>query len=73
MLECLLVTVRKAEKTKGRSLNVLSAIKKSIVVVKVAFPCLTHALAIVMALVNKDLKYVSYRHGRCSKEPVQEL
>ena len=35
-----------AEKTKGRSLDVLSAIKR-IVVVKAAFLCLAHALIIV--------------------------
>jgi len=33
-----------AEKTKGRSLDVLSTIKKSIVVVKAVFSCLAHAL-----------------------------
>ena len=37
------------EKTKGRSLTVLSAIKKSIVVVKTAFLCLAHALLTAMA------------------------
>ena len=44
-------------KTKGRSLNVLSAIKKSIVVVKAAFKCMAHALVIAMAKVNSDPKY----------------
>jgi len=44
------------ENTKGRSLNVLSAIKRSIVVVKAAFLCLTHALIIAMARVNGDPK-----------------
>ena len=46
-----------AEKTKGRSLDVLSAIKKSIVVVKAAFKCMAHALVIAMAKVNSDPKY----------------
>jgi hypothetical protein len=54
-------------------LNVLSAIKKSIVVVKAAFLCLAHALIIAMARVNNDPKYKSYRNGKCLKEPVQEL
>jgi hypothetical protein len=37
-----------AEKTKGWSLNVLSAIKKSIIIVKAAFLCLAHALVIAI-------------------------
>jgi hypothetical protein len=45
-----------AEKTKRRSLDVLSATKKSIVV-KAAFLCLAHALVIAMARVNSDPKY----------------
>jgi hypothetical protein len=49
------------EKTKGLSLDVLSAIKKSIVVVKAAFLCLAHALIIAMARVNGDTKYVLYK------------
>jgi hypothetical protein len=73
MLECLLVTGKLAEKTKGRSISVLSAIKKSIVVVKAAFLCLAHAFVIAMARVNNEPKYVSYRQGWCLKEPVQEL
>ena len=39
-------------KIKGRSLDVKSDIKKSIVVVKAAFLCLVHALIIAMARVN---------------------
>lgn len=39
---------RKAEKTKGRSLEVMGAIKKGIVVVKKAFLCFSHAIIIVM-------------------------
>ena len=46
-----------AEKTKGLSLTVLSAIKRSIVFVNAAFLCLAHALIIAMALVNGDSKY----------------
>jgi hypothetical protein len=61
------------EKTKGRSISVLSAIKKSIVVVKTAFLCLAHALLIAMARVNNDPKYALYRHGKCLKESVQEI
>jgi len=61
------------EKTNGRSLGVLSAIKKSIFVVKAAFLCMAHALVIAMARVNSDPKYESYRHGRCLNIPVEEL
>ena len=43
------------EKTKGRSLNVMSAIKK-IILVKAKFLCLAHAL-IAMARVNGDPMY----------------
>ena len=42
-----------AEKTKGRSLDVLSAIKRSIVM-NTAFLCLAHALVIAMARDNGD-------------------
>jgi len=41
-----------AEKTKGRTLNVASSIKRGIVVVKAAFLCLAHALAIAMPRVK---------------------
>jgi hypothetical protein len=61
------------EKTKGRSLSVLSAIKRSIVVVKAAFLCLAHALVIATARVTSDLKYESYKHGRCQQKPVENL
>ena len=40
-----------AEKTKGRSLDVMSAIKKSIVTVKAAINCLAYALVIAIARV----------------------
>ena len=61
------------EKTKGRSLDVLSAIKRSIVVVKAAFLCLAHALVNAMAKVNSDQKYDFYRHCKGLKKPVEEL
>ena len=50
-----------AEKTKGRSLDVLIAIKKSIVAVKPSFLCLDQALIIAIAQVNGDTKYALYR------------
>ena len=46
-----------AKKPKGRSLDVLSAIKKSVVAVKAAFFCLAHILIIEMAQFNGDPKY----------------
>jgi len=60
-------------KTKGRSLDVLRKIKKSIVVVKAAFLCLAHALVIAIANVNSDPKYKSFRLGRCLNKPVEGL
>ena len=59
---------KSAEKTKGRSLDVLSSIKRSIVAVKAAFLCLAHALIIAIAHVNGDPKYSSYRQGNCIKK-----
>ena len=67
------VNSKRAEKTKKRSLTVLSAIKKSIVVVKAAFLCLAHALIIAMARVNGDPKYQSHRDGYLLDQPVDEL
>jgi hypothetical protein len=65
--------VKLAERTKGRSLNVLNVIKRSIVVVKTALMCLDHALIIAMSRVNNDPKYALIRQGKCLKEPVQDL
>ena len=50
------------EKTKGRSINILSAVKKSIVVVKTAFLCLAHGLIVAMTRVKVDPKYKSYKN-----------
>ena len=64
---------KRAEKTKGRSLNVLSAIKKSIVTVQATVNCLAYALIIAMARVNGDPKYQLYRHSKSFKKPVEDL
>jgi hypothetical protein len=64
---------KNAKKTKGKSLDALSAVKKSIVVVKAAFLCLAHALIIAMAGVNGDPKYKSYRNVYGLDQPVQGL
>ena len=62
---------KSAEKTKERSLDVLSSIKRSIVAVKAIFLCLAHALIITLVQVNVDPKYASYRLGRCIKNPLK--
>jgi hypothetical protein len=64
---------RMADKTKGRSLDVLSAIKRSIVVVKAAFLCLAREILTAIDNVNSDPKYESYRKGRCLNKPAEEL
>jgi len=51
-----------AEKTKGRSLDVISAMKRNTVVVEGAW-----ALFIDMARVNSDPMYTIFRHGKCLK------
>ena len=61
-----------AEKTKGKSLNVMSATKSSIVKGKVVFLCLSHALIIAMSRVNGDPKYKSNRNGYRMKQPIQD-
>jgi len=64
---------RTAEKTKGRSLDVMSAIKNNIEVVKAAFLCLAHALINPVSKINRDRKYALYRDDKCLKKPVEEL
>jgi hypothetical protein len=60
-------------KTKGRSLDVLSSIKKSIVTLKAAVLCLANALIIAIARVNNDPKYASYRDGYGLRQHVEDL
>ena len=60
-------------KTKGRSLDVMSGIKKCIVAVKAAINCLAYALIIDMARLNGDPKYPSYSDGKVVKKPVEGL
>jgi hypothetical protein len=54
--------VKKAERNKGRSLDVLNAIKRSKFVVETAIVCLAHAFVIPMAQGNGDPKDKSYRN-----------
>jgi hypothetical protein len=58
---------------KGNSLHVLSAAKRSSVVVKAAFLCLAHALIIALARVDDDPEYASYRHNRGLDQSDKEL
>ena len=64
---------RMAEKTKGGSFDVMSAIKKSIVRVKAAVNCLAYALLIAMTRINGDPKYKSYNKVYELNKPVEEL
>jgi hypothetical protein len=64
---------KRVEKINGRSLDVLSAVKRSLMVVKAAFLCFTHALIIAMVGVYGDPKYALYRHGKRMKKPVEDL
>ena len=50
---------KSAEKTKWRSLDIVSSIKRSIFAVKAAFMWLAHTLIIAIAHVNGDSKYAS--------------
>lgn len=60
---------KKSEKTKGRPLNILRAIKRSNVV-KAAFLCMARAL-IAMGQMNGDPKYKLYRNDKYLKKPVE--
>jgi hypothetical protein len=60
-------------KTKGRSIDVLNAIKRSIVTVKAAVLCLAHAIIIDIARVDNGPKYASYRQGYGLTQPVEDL
>jgi hypothetical protein len=60
-------------RTKGRSLDVMGAVKRSIVVVRGTSLCLAHALVIAMAQANGDPEYKAYRNGNRLEKPVKEL
>jgi len=50
-------------KTKGRQLEVMAHLKRSIIEVKAEQNCLAHALIIAIAKLNNDSNYISYRKG----------
>jgi len=60
-------------RTKGRSVDVMSVIKKNIVTVKAALNCLAYALIIGMACVNGDPMYQLYRDCKGLTNPVEIL
>jgi len=62
-----------AKKTKGRSLDAMSAIEESIVGLNAVFLCLAHALIIAVARVNGHSKQKSYRNGYGLKKLVEGL
>jgi hypothetical protein len=64
---------RDALKTMGRPISVIAHLKRSILEVKAEKNCLTHALIIAIAILNKDSKYESYRHGHKIRPEVQNL
>jgi ribosome-associated translation inhibitor RaiA len=54
----------RSNKTKGRSLEVMAHLKRSIIQVKAVTNCLAYALIIAIAKITKGLNYQAYRHGR---------
>jgi hypothetical protein len=60
-------------KTKGRQLDTLAHLKKSIVRVNAAEICLAHALVIAIAKAENDPNYKAYRQGRKIRPEVQRL
>ena len=60
-------------KEKGRSVENLSYLKKSIVTVKSRRNCLAHALIIAIARLENDINYTSYRKGYKIEAKVNEL
>jgi len=65
---------KKAIVAKGRPLETMTHLKRSIVQVKVESNCLAHALVIAKAKVDGDEKnYQSYRRGRRIGPAVEHL
>jgi hypothetical protein len=60
-------------KTKGRSLGVLSAIKKSVVAVKAVLLCFAHTLTCLIARVYCNQEYRAYRDGCKLCHPVENI
>jgi hypothetical protein len=60
-------------KTKGRQLEVMADLKRSIIVVKAEQNCLAHALIIAIARVNDDPNYKAYRDGYKIRPEVDNL
>ena len=60
-------------KTKGRSLDGMSAFKKRIITVKAALNCLGYVILVALARVNGDPTYQSYRDGYLLNKTVEDL
>jgi hypothetical protein len=60
-------------KTKGRPVDVMAHIKRSIIEVKSEENCLAHALVIAIAKATNDPNYKAYRQGRKIRPVVQNL
>jgi hypothetical protein len=60
-------------KTKGRQLDVMAHLKRSIIEVKAGQNCLARALIISIARLNNDQNYNSYRQGYKLKPKVDHL
>jgi len=64
---------KRAIKSMGRPLSVMSHLKRSIVEVKADENCLAHALIIPIARVDNDANYTAYRKGRKIRRVVEAL
>ena len=60
-------------KTRGRPLDVVAHLKKSIVRIEAETDCLAHALIVAIAKITDDPNYNSYRRGRRIKPAVRRL
>jgi len=64
---------KRAIKSMGRPLSVMSHLKRSIVDVKAEENCLAHALIIAIARLDNDANYAAYRKGRKIRPVVEAL
>jgi hypothetical protein len=60
-------------KTKGRQIDVMAHLKRSIIEVKAEQNCLAHAPNIAIARLNNDPNYISYPQGYKLKPKVDHL
>jgi hypothetical protein len=60
-------------KTKGKTLEVMAHLKKSIIEVKAETNCLAHAPIIAITKMTRDPNYIAYRQGRKIHSVVDNL